>query len=101
MKNPFGKTADVEKPYAVFKLGTAWEWRVLKTYQKPENEAKNQYARWFVAAKSPYTYGSWEYGDLYINDVAGNLVESTDEWVEAYKLKITDEDEALLAELFA
>ena len=25
--------------------------------------------RWFVAAKSPFTYGSWEYGDTYIKDI--------------------------------
>ena len=41
----------------------------MKKYQRPDKEAENPHARWFVAAKSPYTYGSWEYGDTYVKDI--------------------------------
>jgi hypothetical protein len=69
-KNKEGKTREVELPYAIFKMGD-WEWRVLKRYQNMENEAKNQYAIWFCAVRSPLTYNSWEYGDTYVNDIPG------------------------------
>lgn len=90
MKNPFAKTRDVEKPYAVFvsHLLPDWEWRVLKTYQNVENEKKNGYARWFCAVESPDTYGAWEYGDTYvdeiINEADGYLLSCEPEWTEAY-----------------
>ena len=32
-------------------------------------EKANMYARWYCAVKSPMTHGSWEYGDVYVNDV--------------------------------
>tara|TARA_R110000824_G_scaffold376372_2_gene567497 strand:- start:81 stop:320 length:240 start_codon:yes stop_codon:yes gene_type:complete len=69
-KNECGKTRKVENPYEIWenKKG-GWEWRVLKKYQNPENEAKNPYARWLCAVKSPMTHGSWEYGDTYIKDI--------------------------------
>ncbi len=41
----------------------------------------------FCAVKSPMTYDSWEYGDVYINeikDVGAKLIDSTPEWKEAY-----------------
>lgn len=69
-----GKTRDIEKPYEIWEgslFGEKCEWRVLKKYQTPENEAKNPYAIWFVGAKSAMTYGSWEYGDTYIKDING------------------------------
>ena len=43
--------------------------RVLKKYQNAENEAKNEYARWFCAVKSDMTYGSFELGDTYVADI--------------------------------
>lgn len=72
MKNECAKTRKVENPYEIWKWESSngeWEWRVLKKYQTPENEAKNPYARWFCAVKSPFTYDSWEYGDTYVQDV--------------------------------
>lgn len=77
-KNPCGKTRDVEKPYEVWRNGD-WEWRVLKKYQTPEKEKSNPFARWLVAVKSPFTYGSFELGDTYVKDIKqfGTLV-STD-----------------------
>lgn len=69
-KNECAKTRPVENPYEIWMTPDGqWEWRVLKKYQTPENEAKNPYARWYVAVKSPMTYGSYEYGDTYIQDI--------------------------------
>ena len=87
MKNLFGKSRTVDNPYATYRLGN-FEWRVLKTYQRKDKEDTNQYARWFTACKSPYTYDSWEYGDAYINEIMSvnpELVSATDEWKEHYK----------------
>ena len=71
MKNTMNKTRTVDNPYEVYRsdLLPDWEWRVLRKYQTPENEEKNPYAKWFVAAKSPNTWGEWEYGDTYVNDI--------------------------------
>ncbi len=66
-KNPFGKTRGVEDPYATYSGPVGWEWRVLKTYKRPDKEQADAYARWLVAASSPYT-----------------LVSCTDEWREHY-----------------
>lgn len=87
-KNKFGKTVKVDNPYAIYKNDrTNFEHRVLKTYQTKDKESKNEYARWYVASKSPYTYGSWEYGDIYVKDVINfhNLIASTDEWKKEYE----------------
>ena len=40
-KNPFGKSQSHDKPYAIYKNNYGWEWRVLKTYQHPDNEKNN------------------------------------------------------------
>ena len=76
MKNECGKTRKLENPYEVWKCKLDMcgdiiniEYRVLKKYQSPENEAKNPNAMWFVAAKSEATFGSWEYGDNYVRDI--------------------------------
>lgn len=71
MKNQHGKTRDVGDPYHIFLGDNGWEWRVLKRYQSPEAEMKNPMARWLCAVRSPFTYGSWEYGDTYIHDIPG------------------------------
>lgn len=72
-KNLCAKTRKKENPYEIWKAGN-WEWRVLKKYQSPENEAKNRYARWFCAVKSPMTFGSFEMGDVYVDDIMGTAV---------------------------
>lgn len=84
-KNPFGKTVRHDQAYATYRAGDM-EWRVLKTYKKPANEANDPYARWYVAAKSPMTYGHWEMGDAYAAEIKrfGNLVFCTPEWQAAY-----------------
>ena len=72
-KNLCAKTRDIDHPYEIYRAqsvdGEAWEWRVLKKYQAPQNEKMNPYARWLVAVKSPCTFGSWEYGDEYVENV--------------------------------
>ena len=69
-KNECGKTRDVDDPYEVWENAQAGcTWHILKKYQRPDKEAENPYARWFVAAKSPYTYGSWETGDTYVSEI--------------------------------
>ena len=70
-RTPFGKTRDVEKPYAIYTNPQGWEWRILKTYQHPDKEKTNQYARWYVAARSPMTHGSWEYGQRIMIEYIG------------------------------
>ena len=85
-RTPFGKTATVAKPYAVYVNERAgWIWKVLKTYQHPDNEG--QYSRWMVHASSPMC-PSGEFGDTYADDVKqqGRLVigSSTDEWIKHY-----------------
>ena len=65
-----------EEPYAIFKnmgpFGNT-EVRLLKVWQMPKTELKNQYAKWNVAVKSDYTFGSFDMGDSYLNDVVRNL----------------------------
>lgn len=73
-KNEKAKTRDVNHPYEVYRNNSGWEWRVLKHYQSPENEATNKYARVMCAVKSPMTYGGYDMGDTYINDIMGELV---------------------------
>jgi hypothetical protein len=70
-KNLCGKTRKIEHPYEVWTSPVfgGCEYRILKKYQSPEAEAKNPYARWMVAAKSPATFGGWDMGDTYIKDI--------------------------------
>lgn len=84
-KNPFGKSRPQANPYAIYKAGE-WTWHICKTYKSPESEAKDAYARWFVWAKSPMTYGDFEGGDTYRSEVLQNarLVACTAEWLEAH-----------------
>lgn len=89
--NPFGRTVDKAQAYATYRVG-GWTWKVLKTYQRPDKETGNKYARWFCAVKSPYTYGSWELGDVYKSEIVSNaqLVECSQEWQQAYGVKAED-----------
>ena len=89
MKNPMGKGRSVENPYAIFRIHD-FEIRVLKTYQLPKNE--KGLARWFTVARSPMTFGGWEYGDTYKAEVVDNfrLIEATPEFREAYPELLVD-----------
>ena len=87
MSNPFGKTRKESEPYAIYANSQGWVWKVLKTYKKPENEKKDQYARWFVSATSPLMQdGSFEYGDTYVKDILtyGSLIDATEDWKKEY-----------------
>ena len=63
-----------EDPYEIWQNASGWEWRVLKKWQADDNKP---YARWFCAVKSPFTFGCYEYGDVYVNEIKNN----------AYKVK--------------
>ncbi len=84
-KNPLGKSRKVENPYATFMAGE-FEIRILKTYKLAKNETNDPYARWFTVAKSPMTFGSWEYGDSYRKEITDNfrLTYASPEFSEAY-----------------
>ena len=73
-KNECNKTRSLDDPYEVWTGLAGFEWRVLKKYQNSENEAKNPYARWYCAVKSDYTYGEFEYGDVYVSEIHENGV---------------------------
>ena len=83
-KNPFGKTADKNKPYAVYSTGD-FLWKVLKTYKVADNEQNDPYARWFCFVTSSLC-PEGEYGDTYALDVKqyGQLMQCTPEWRDAY-----------------
>jgi len=103
-KNLLGKSRTKENPYAIFKgygpFGET-EMRLLKTYQVPANEGKNQYARWFVAVKSEMTYGSYDMGDSYIREATMGLtrVYADPLYLEQYGIEL-DEDDKILQELY-
>lgn len=86
MANPFAKSRKVDAPYAIYQAPGGWEWRVLKTYKQPANELKDQYARWMVAAKSAHTYGEFEMGDTYAQEILrhARLVMATREWFDTH-----------------
>ena len=89
MANKFAKTRDINEPYAIYKDGGGWEWRILKTYKQPKSEAKDPYARWFVAATSPHMdEGKYDYGDTYAAEIQqyGRVAMAETEWVEEYNL---------------
>jgi hypothetical protein len=77
------KTANMATPHATYVAGT-WTWKVLKVNQPKKSPHREQYATWFVAAKSPNTFGSWEMGDTYAQEVIrfGQLESATDEFRE-------------------
>lgn len=68
--NKCGKTVKRENAYEVWQSpDEAWTWYVLKKYQAPVNEAKNEYARWFCDVTSPFVGEGGEMGDVYIKDI--------------------------------
>lgn len=99
MPNPFAKTRPVTSPYAIYKAGD-FTFHVCKTYKTPASECKDAYARWFVWAKSPMTYGSFEGGDTYRSEIVGfaRLVAATPLWQEAYGTRLLPTPDEYLAE---
>lgn len=73
-----------DKPIEIWKsLDGTWTWKVWRKYQKPHNELKNPYARWFISAQSPFTHGSWEMGDEYMREITSSAVKVYDETEES------------------
>ena len=68
MKNECNKERPLNNPYHIYRshLLPDWEWRVLRKWQADNNKP---FARWFCAVKSPMTYGEWEYGDVYVQEI--------------------------------
>jgi hypothetical protein len=100
------KTAPLDSPQAVF-ASQGWTWKVLKSWQNDDNKP---YARWFVAVRSPMTYGSFDMGDTYVRDIVLNAhlievdgreptVEELDE-VDQLRHKLAAQKDPL-ADLFA
>jgi hypothetical protein len=88
-RTPFGKSRTIENPYAKYEGYGPFGWtelKVLKTYQHPEKEKTNPYARWMVAVKSDFTFGSYDMGDSYIQEAILGLTlkDCTEEWKEYY-----------------
>ena len=78
-KNTQGKRRKADDPYEVWRsLDGTWEWKVLKKYQLPENEAKNPYARWHCLVTSPYMPHG-ELGDTYVRDIKANATRAEGE----------------------
>ena len=77
-KNLCGKSRKKENPYEIWQA-SGWEWRILKKYQNPENEAKNAYARSFCAVASPFNYGVHSLGDVYVREIKGSATKVYDE----------------------
>ena len=78
MSNPFAKSRPQHQPYAIYRAGD-FIFHVCKTYSK---DPKKAYARFFVWASSPFTYG----GDTYADEVlsSARLVAAEPEWLEVY-----------------
>jgi hypothetical protein len=82
-KNLCGKCRKVNAPYEVWRAGS-WEWRVLKKYKSPESEAKDPFARWFCAVKSPMTFGTYDMGDVYVSELKGRAVKVENPVIEQW-----------------
>ena len=76
-KNLFLKERSKENPYEIWvSADGTWTWRVLKKWQTDDEKP---YARWFCAVKSPFTYGSYDLGDVYTKEIKQNARKMTDE----------------------
>lgn len=92
MANPIRKGREATSPWATLEHPQAdWEWRILKAYKSGKTSKQDKYSRFFCAVMSPYTYGSYEYGDVYVTDLIDkrgiNITQGTAEfyeWLEDY-----------------
>jgi hypothetical protein len=92
-KNLFLKLRKVDNPYEVWKSADGtWEWRVLKKWQVDDDKP---YARWFCAVKSPFTYGKYDMGDVYVKDIKENAQKV--EGDEAYKEDFARDEEGKIS----
>ncbi len=72
-KNLCGKTVTRNNAYEIWQLRD-WTWYVLKKYQSEENEAKNQYARWFCLVTNSIVGERGEMGDVYVKDIKQDAI---------------------------
>lgn len=73
------KLRKLDNPYEIWATPfNEWEWRVLKKWQADDDKPN---ARWFCAVKSPFTYGGYDYGDVYASDVKEQAYKIYDEEV--------------------
>jgi hypothetical protein len=58
----------------------------MQDLQAAKEREGDLYARWFVWAKSPMTYGDFEGGDTYASEVRnyGRLVAADPAWLDEY-----------------
>ena len=76
-KNPCLKERHKENPYEIWvSADGTWTWRVLKKWQTDDDKL---YARWLCAVKSPYTYGGYDIGDVYVKEIKQNARKMSDE----------------------
>lgn len=65
-KNPCGKQRTIENPYEAYEsFDGSWLYLVLKKHSVKENE----FTRWYCAVRSPFTFGRFQYGDMYASSV--------------------------------
>ena len=86
-RTSFGKARKASNPYATYTdPRTGWIWKVLKTYKHSSVEAKDPYARWFLATSSPWVDD--ELGDGYAREVIENgiLIDAEPEWRDEYSV---------------
>jgi hypothetical protein len=79
MKNTQNKTRELDNPYEIWEtqdMHGKWTWKVLKKYQADDDKP---YARWLCGVKSPFTYGSYEMGDVYVSEIKEYAVKVFDE----------------------
>jgi len=67
---PMGKTRPRENPWLIFK-GDGFEYRVLQAHNRKPDGATSS---WYCAVKSPYTFGTYDMGDTYIQSVTDGTV---------------------------
>jgi len=67
-KNAWGKRRPLGEPYCIIEMD-GWTWKILKAYQSRKNEEGNKYARYFCAVQSPFTYGTYDMGDVFVHDI--------------------------------
>lgn len=77
MKNECNKERDLKNPYEIWvSFDGTWTWRVLKKWQIDDDKL---FGRWFCAVKSPFTFGSFDIGDVYVKEIKENSRKMTEE----------------------
>lgn len=86
--NPCAKHRKVNNPYEVWQsTDGSWTYQVLKKNQRPELEARNPYAIWNCACRSPFELDLAGH-DTYRKDI---LLHTLRVWAEVDGLPLPDE----------